>query len=132
MDQFSDEMWIDPKPSVELFQISGNWSNDRGTCGVFRLEPSEQAYNYGDLTDYDRNTVFDNHFHDCDEYWFIVKGQGIAVSERKSYTVQAGDCVITVAGEHHDFPIVHEPILAVWFEGSLKGKKRPGHLYCEK
>ena len=129
---FSEVVWIEPKPLVELFQISGNWSNDRGSCGVFKLERSEQAHNDGDPADYDRNTVFDNHFHDCDEYWFIIKGKGMVVSEGESYAVQAGDCVITPAGEHHDFPIVYEPILAVWFEGSLKGKKRPGHLYCEK
>lgn len=129
---FSEVVWIEPKPLVELFQISGNWSNDRGSCGVFRLGKSEHPRNDGDPVEYERNTVFDNHFHDCDEYWFIIKGKGMVVSEGESYAVQAGDCVITRAGEHHDFPIVQEPILAVWFEGSMKGKKRPGHLYREK
>lgn len=132
LDYFTDSLWIDPQPEIKLLRISGFWGSDRGSCGVFRLEQSEPGHNDGDPADYDRNTIFDKHFHDCDEYWIIIEGKGLVVSEGVRYRVQAGDCVITRAGEHHDFPIVDEPILAVWFEGSMVGKKRPGHLYCEK
>ena len=49
---------------------------------------------------------FDCHFHDCDEYWILFAGRGIAVSEGKRYEVASGDCVATGMGHHHDFPIV--------------------------
>jgi len=132
MDCEFDQICIIPRPSIEILQVSGIWNNEKGSCGVFTLARNEKPRNDGDPVSYSRNTVFDNHFHDCDEYWFIVKGKGTVVSGGIRYDVQSGDCVLTRAGENHDFPIVREEILAVWFEGSLMEKKREGHLYREK
>ncbi|MCL2814066.1 MAG: cupin domain-containing protein, partial [Oscillospiraceae bacterium] len=72
--------------------------------------------------DYYRNTAFDNHYHDCDEYWIIVEGSGTVYSENKKYEVQAGDCVVTGMGHHHDFPVVDSHIYAVYFETTLGGE----------
>jgi mannose-6-phosphate isomerase-like protein (cupin superfamily) len=41
----------------------------------------------------------------------------------------SGDCVFTKAGDHHDFPIVYETIKGAWFETTLIGGKRKGHLW---
>lgn len=118
--------------ATQLIRVGGRWKNPSGTYGIFQIGKSQNPINHGDPNPFERNTEFDCHFHDCDEYWIIIEGKGLVVSEGVRYRVQAGDCVITRAGEHHDFPIVYESILAVWFEGSMVGKKRPGHLYCEK
>jgi hypothetical protein len=32
-------------------------------------------------------------------------------------------------GHHHDFPQVREPVWAVYFETTLRGAKRRGHLW---
>jgi len=115
--------------STEMLRIAGSWGRNRGTCGVFTLANTIEPRNDGDPADYPRNTVFDNHYHDCDEYWVIIKGKGVVVNNGKPTNVQMGDCVITRSGYSHDFPWVAETIQAIWFEGSMKGEKRPGHLY---
>ena len=66
---------------------------------------------------------------DFDEYWIIVKGRGKAVTEGISYDILPGDCVATGMGHHHDLPQVFEFIQAVYFETTLEGQKRLGHLY---
>ena len=112
-----------------IIRIGGSWNNHSGTCGVFELTNSESPKNNGDLTEYERNTEFDNHFHDCDEFWVLFEGEGEIVTEGNRYKVKAGDCVFTKAGDHHDFPIVNKTIKGVWFETSYIGKKREGHLW---
>lgn len=114
---------------AELLVICGNWGINRGTCGIFTLASTNEPCNGGDPANYPRNTVFDKHYHDCDEYWFIVEGRGVIVIDERSTNVQSGDCVITRAGHTHDFPWVTETIRGVWFEGSMIGQKKPGHLY---
>ncbi len=53
----------------------------------------------------------------------------MAVSERKHYEVGPGDCLAIGMGHHHDLPIVTEPVRAVFFETTLEGQKRRGHLW---
>lgn len=112
-----------------IIRIGGKWNCETGTRGVFQLSESDNPKNIGDPTDYDRNTEFDNHYHDCDEFWILFGGSGEVVTEGKRYNVRAGDCVFTKAGDHHDFPVVHKTIEGVWFETSLVGQKREGHLW---
>jgi len=112
-----------------LVRMSGRWGEETGGCGVFHVEKSDEPSDQGDPVDYPKQTDFDNHFHDCDEYWIILAGRGVVVSEDKHYEVGPGDCVATGKGHHHDFPIVYQPVTAVYFETSLGGKKRRGHLW---
>ncbi|MCZ7602106.1 MAG: cupin domain-containing protein [Melioribacteraceae bacterium] len=112
-----------------IIRIGGKWNNKIGTRGVFQLSETDKPKNVGDPVDYERNTEFDNHFHDCDEFWILFSGSGEVVTEGNRYNVRAGDCVFTKAGDHHDFPIVHNTIEGVWFETSLVGQKREGHLW---
>ena len=93
---------------------------------------SMEPHNAGDLADYERNASFDNHYHDCDEYWIVFSGSGRVVSEGISYEVGVGDCIATGCGHHHDFPMVYEPVSAVFFETTIIGEKRPGHLWNHK
>jgi len=112
-----------------LVRMCGRWGEEVGGSGVFAGWKEEDAKDCGDPVDYPKETPFDNHFHDCDEYWIIVSGRGIAVSEGRHYEIGPGDCVATRVGDHHDLPIVHEPIVAVFFETTLSGQKRLGHLW---
>ena len=112
-----------------LVRMSGRWENEVGGSGLFFVVRSETPDPGNPLTGEAKNTSFDNHYHDCDEYWIIYQGRGVAASEGKLYEVGPGDCVATGMGHHHDLPIVHEPIKAVFFETTMEGAKRPGHLW---
>lgn len=102
-----------------LVRVAGHWGEETGGAGVFSLHQSSTPRNEGDPTPYPRNTQFDNHYHDFDEYWIIVKGRGRIVTEDKSYDVGPGDCVATGRGHHHDFPVVEETVTGVYFETTL-------------
>ncbi len=115
-----------------IIVIGGHWEGLTGTHGIFTLDNSDNPKNEGDPTDYPRKTDFDNHYHDCDEYWVIFKGSGNAISGGKKYELKPGYCLATRMGEHHDIPEVYEEIVAVWFESSLKGLMREGHLWVHK
>lgn len=112
-------------------RIAGSWSNECGAKGVFVIDNSSMPKNIGDATDHDkiRKTDFDNHFHDCDEYWIIVNGSGKIATEGKIFEIESGNCVVTKAGMHHDFIDIYETVHGVYFETSLKGLKREGHLW---
>jgi len=120
---------LDTKEKATLIRMCGRWGNETGGSGLFAVQKTDNPMNVGDPSDHPRNASFDNHFHDCDEYWIIFEGRGIAVSEGKSYEVEPGDCVVTGMGHHHDFPRVFEPVRSVYFETTLEGKKRHGHLW---
>ena len=112
-----------------LIRICGRWGEETGGSGLFAVHEDDARQDDGDPVDYPKATSFDNHYHDCDEYWIIFEGRGTAVTEGISYEVGPGDCIATGMGHHHDFPQVQEPILAVYFETTTEGQKRPGHLW---
>lgn len=112
-----------------LIRMCGRWGDEIGGSGLFGVAKSPNPSDGGDPVDYPKETNFDSHYHDCDEYWILFEGRGVAVSEGKRYEVEAGDCVVTGMGFHHDFPVVHEPVKAVYFETTIEGRKRRGHLW---
>jgi len=113
-----------------LIRMCGDWGEETGGSGLFKVMQAESVMEErGDPVRYAKETNIDNHYHDCDEYWIIFEGKGTAVSEGKHYEVEPGDCVATGMGHHHDFPLVSEPVKAVYFETTLQGKKRRGHLW---
>jgi mannose-6-phosphate isomerase-like protein (cupin superfamily) len=127
----ADDRWIriEAIEDTTLVLLEGSWSEDTGGSGAFGVKKVENAVNRGDPAPYGRNTAFDNHYHDCDEYWIIVEGDGVAVSEGESWEIQPGDCIVTGAGDHHDFPEVFSPVRAAFFETTLLGARRRGHLW---
>ena len=112
-----------------LVRMSGTWGDDLGGMGLFGVREVDSPSDPGDPVEYPKATAFDAHYHDCDEYWIIYEGSGTAVSEGIAYQVSPGDCVATGMGHHHDFPRASEPIKAVFFETTLQGEKRRGHLW---
>jgi len=109
--------------------MCGRWGDETGGAGIFTVSKADNPSDRGDPIDYPKETNFDNHYHDCDEYWILFEGRGVAVSEGKRYEVGPGDCIVTGMGHHHDFPQVFEPVKAVYFETTIEGKKRRGHLW---
>jgi mannose-6-phosphate isomerase-like protein (cupin superfamily) len=116
------------EPTV-LVRMGGDWGEERGGSGLFSVEASDNPKDKGDPVDYPKNTNLDSHYHDCDEYWIILSGRGEVVSEGKQYPAEPGDCLAIGMGHHHDFPLVYEPVRAVYFETTLQGQKRRGHLW---
>lgn len=114
---------------TEIVMIEGNWSDEIGGSAVFKMSKQSLPRNIGDPVDYNRTNDFDNHYHDFDEYWIILKGSGLAVSEGVKFKFSAGDIIATRIGDHHDLPEVYEEIHGIYFETSLKGQKRIGHLW---
>lgn len=112
-----------------LIRMCGDWGEECGGAGVFAMTNSDKPQDTGDRMEYPKFTNFDCHFHDCDEYWIFFEGSGLAYSEGKPYLVGPGDCVATGMGHHHDLPRVDAPIRGVYFETTMEGQKRRGHLW---
>jgi mannose-6-phosphate isomerase-like protein (cupin superfamily) len=110
-------------------RLCGDWGEETGGSGLFTVESSLAPADRGDPVPYPKSTNFDSHYHDCDEYWVVWAGRGEAVSEGQSYDVGVGDCIATAMGQHHDVPRVTEPLRGVYFETTLRGAKRRGHLW---
>jgi mannose-6-phosphate isomerase-like protein (cupin superfamily) len=117
---------------VKALLIEGNWGDEIGSSDFFVINNSKTPGNSGDPVEYPRKTDFDNHYHDFDEVWIILEGEALAVSEGKNYKLKAGDCLLTPMGYHHDMPEVYKEIKGIYFETSLKGKKRSGHLWIHQ
>ena len=41
------------------------------------------------------------HFHDCEEFWFVLDGKAKVATDGKEYIVEKGDIVCTHMGEEH-------------------------------
>ncbi|MBI3923199.1 MAG: hypothetical protein HY318_17395 [Armatimonadetes bacterium] len=112
-----------------VFRAMGRWKSITSS-GIFTVQTAfpptnDTPYNY------EKTTGFDNHSHDCDEYWMIFEGSCRVASEGRIYDVGPGDCVATGMGWHHDVLclLTDQPVRAIWFEGALEGRKRVGHLW---
>lgn len=110
--------------------LEGAWGSDCGGSGLFGVSPSDVPDRRGDPWDYEKNTDFDRHYHDSDEYWVVVEGAGRVVTEDIAYDVVSGDCVATRMGEHHDVAWVDSSFLGVFFETTMRGRRRRGHLWA--
>jgi len=115
---------------VTAVRMCGHWGDVVGGSGVFSVVNAELAHDQGDEVGYAKTTSFDNHFHDCDEYWIAYQGSCEAVSEGIQYLLKPGDWLVTGMGYHHDVArVVDEPFRGVYFETTLEGAHRPGHLW---
>jgi mannose-6-phosphate isomerase-like protein (cupin superfamily) len=68
------------------------------------------------------------HFHDCNEYWIIISGEGDAMSEGKPYHLGPGDMLLTKAGDYHSLVVTKE-MVAVYYYGVMPEHGRWGHLH---
>jgi hypothetical protein len=68
------------------------------------------------------------HFHDCNEFWIVIKGKGIATSENVTHELGPGDMLITKAGVEHSLVVI-EGMVAVYLHGVIPPDGRLGCLY---
>jgi mannose-6-phosphate isomerase-like protein (cupin superfamily) len=74
---------------------------------------------------------FERHHHSDHELWFIVAGKGKVLTDGVEQYVQAGDLVITRAGDSHDFIEIYETIDGLFIETGHPDGGTPGHLYAD-
>ena len=72
--------------------------------------------------------VTEPHYHDCDEFVFMLEGKMLMRSEGRDYVVEPGDVLVTRMGDEHEILEIHEDTRYFWLEGKLRGQKRHGHL----
>lgn len=125
------EAWeiVARSPRAQLVRLSGRWGRDVGGCGIFRATHSDRPTDKGDPVAYPKTTTIDSHYHDCDEYWIILEGSGTVVIDDRRLAVSVGDCVPVGMGHRHDFPTVASAVKSVFFETTLEGRARVGHLW---
>ena len=72
---------------------------------------------------------FERHHHDDHELWLIHAGKAKILTDGLEHYVQAGDVVLTQAGDSHDFLEVYERIEGFFVETGYPKAGRVGHLY---
>lgn len=87
-------------------------------------------YTYWGLVSFQagQKNVTELHFHDCDEYIFMLSGRMLMRSEGILYTLEACDVLVTRMGDEHELVEILEDTTYFWCETELRGLKRPGHL----
>lgn len=110
-------------------RLSGRWGAELAGCGLFTVTRTNEKESKGDPVSYEKHTAIDRHYHDCDEYWIVLQGSGRAVVGDRWDGMGPGDCLCIGMGHHHDFPLVESDVKAVFFETTLEGQKRTGHLW---
>jgi len=113
-----------------VFHAMGKWRNITSS-GIFAVTNTGGPPDFDTPYDYIKRTSFDNHYHDCDEYWVVIEGEARVASENRIYEIGPGDCLYTRMGWHHDVLEVTRGTMlrAIWLEGTLKGRQRKGHLW---
>ena len=114
---------------ADFVRLGGHWGDEIAGCGVWTLRNTTDPSDQGDPVSYPKHTRMDSHYHDYDEYWILLDGHATAVVSGQFHTLGPGDCVAIGAGHHHDMPDVQSPMRAVFFETTLLGKRRLGHLW---
>ena len=69
------------------------------------------------------------HYHDCNEYYFVIEGKIRVREEDNEYILEAGDVLCTPMGFQHSLLEFLEDSTILWLEDELKGQKRTGHLH---
>lgn len=78
----------------------------------------------------DRGGTVEMHFHDCEEFWFVLAGRARVTTEGGEHVVSTGDVVCTRMGDEHAIlEVLEAPYQQVWIECNLRGPRRRGHLH---
>ncbi|MBU2663623.1 hypothetical protein KOI35_08905 [Actinoplanes bogorensis] len=101
---------------VQILRVTGQWD---GTphIGVFWAWPE---------------TPLEMHYHDFDEYWFIIHGHTEAFTDGDRHELVPGDLIATARGYEHGMPKPGEAITGVAFEPELTAGQRKGHLHRDE
>lgn len=98
--------------------------------------PSDTEFpSWSEVSRYGVNTLqvgdsVELHFHDCNEFWIIIEGRGVAMSEGVTYELGPGDMLLTKQGDEHSLEVT-EKMVAVYFYGVMPPNSRDGHLHKE-
>jgi hypothetical protein len=57
-----------------LVYLAGRWGDEVGGSGLFSVRKSVAPQDSGDPVSYAKETNFDRHYHDMDEYWIVFQG----------------------------------------------------------
>jgi mannose-6-phosphate isomerase-like protein (cupin superfamily) len=79
-----------------------------------------------------RRNITELHYHDCDEFVFMIQGKCVMRSEGVLYTLQKGDVLVTRMGDEHELLEILEDTTYFWACTELRGEKRHGHLHRRK
>jgi mannose-6-phosphate isomerase-like protein (cupin superfamily) len=109
--------------------FEGDWGDELGGCGLFRAENMAAPADRGDPVSYPKHTNIDAHYHDCQEFWLLLEGAATVVVDSQHLQMRPGDCLPIPMGAMHDMPDAPQPVKAVYFETTLRGLKRTGHLW---
>ncbi|MGX5682693.1 AraC family ligand binding domain-containing protein [Schumannella luteola] len=71
---------------------------------------------------------FERHHHDDHEVWLIWEGKAKILVDGEERYVQAGDIVLTQAGDIHDIVEVYETVRGFFLESGHPAGGRIGHL----
>ncbi len=114
---------------AEVLNFCGRWGDTLGGCGVFSVV-TDPVGSISAIRSTTRSIPGSTAISTtATNTGSSSAGRGVAVIENEHYPVGAGDCVAIGRGFHHDFPQVSEPIRAAYFETTLEGLRRPGHLW---
>ena len=69
------------------------------------------------------------HYHDCDEFVFMIEGKCLMRSEGIIYALESGDVLVTRMGDEHELLEILEDTTYFWACTELKGEKRAGHQH---
>ena len=103
---------------------------------VIRYQNKENKPNWVKMTNYgifhgkkNEKPTLELHYHDCDEYWFVIEGSIRVQMDDKEFIVNSGDVFCTPMGSEHNLLEILEDTTVLWMEDELKGQKRTGHLH---
>jgi mannose-6-phosphate isomerase-like protein (cupin superfamily) len=114
---------------AQAILFEGEWGDELGGCGVFRAENVATPTDRGDPMSYPKRTNVDAHYHDCQEFWLLLEGAATAVVSDQHIPMRPGDCLPIPMGAVHDMPDAPQTVKAVYFETTLRGQRRTGHLW---
>lgn len=72
--------------------------------------------------------VTTSHYHDCDEWVFMIEGKMLMRSEGVDYVLEPKDVLVTRMGDEHEIPEIIEDTAYFWCCTELRGQMRKGHL----
>jgi mannose-6-phosphate isomerase-like protein (cupin superfamily) len=124
------ELTLESGGTAQAVIFEGDWGDELGGCGIFRADNVASPADKGDPVDYAKHTNIDAHYHDCQEFWLLLEGKATVVVSGQHLEMTPGDCLPIPMGAVHDMPDAPVPVKAVYFETTLRGLKRTGHLWA--
>ncbi|HAM38035.1 MAG: hypothetical protein A2474_04740 [Elusimicrobia bacterium RIFOXYC2_FULL_34_12] len=76
-----------------------------------------------------QKNITELHYHDSDEFFFMIEGRCVMKSEGKIYTLEKGDVFVTRMGDEHELFEILEDTTLFWLCTELRGQKRQGHQH---